>query len=177
MTWFFTSTVDSLYLEHPLSRTSLYLELKSQSLCVGCNLLFSLYLELSLSRTNSLVPCEFEIERVNCARNIRNTKFTTIWLTVWPQIVVNYYLRLIVALATEMSCKNSHSKLSNRAPSTTSLTLLPQEVIISIVIMFSKSSPNHLMLRIGTLTKLSAHWHMAFIRWCHWQRWLYSETS
>ena len=26
----------------------------------------SLYLELSLSRTNSLVPCEFEIERVNC---------------------------------------------------------------------------------------------------------------
>ena len=59
------STVDSLYLEHLLSRTSLYLELKSQSLCVGCNLFFSLYLELSLSRTNSLVPCELEIERVN----------------------------------------------------------------------------------------------------------------
>ena len=35
-------------------------------LCIGCNLLFSLYLELSLSRTNSLVPYEFEIERVNC---------------------------------------------------------------------------------------------------------------
>ena len=60
------NTVDSLYLEHPLSRTSLYLELKSQSLCVGCNLFFSLYLELSLSRSNSLVPWEFEIERVNC---------------------------------------------------------------------------------------------------------------
>ena len=64
----FTTTVDSLYLEHPLSRTCLYLELKSQSLCVGCNLFFSLYLELSLPRTNSLVPCEFEIERVNCIR-------------------------------------------------------------------------------------------------------------
>ena len=60
------STVDSLYLEHSLSRTSLYLELMSRSLCVGCNLFFSLYLELSLSRTNSLVPCEFEIERVKC---------------------------------------------------------------------------------------------------------------
>ena len=59
-------TVDSLYLEHPLSRTSLYLELKSHSRCVSCNLFFSLYLELSLSRTNFLVPCEFEIERVNC---------------------------------------------------------------------------------------------------------------
>ena len=59
-------TVDSLYLEHPLPRTSLYLELKSRSLCVGCNLFFFLYLEISLSRTNSLVPCEFEIERVNC---------------------------------------------------------------------------------------------------------------
>ena len=56
------NTVDSLYLEHPLSRTSLYLELKSRSLCVGCNLFFSLYLELSLSRTNFLVPSEFEIE-------------------------------------------------------------------------------------------------------------------
>ena len=60
-------TVDSLYLEHPLSRTSLYLELKSQSLCVSCNLFFSLYLELSLSRTNFLVPCEFAIERINCS--------------------------------------------------------------------------------------------------------------
>ena len=62
------NTVDSLYLEYPLSRTSLYLELKSWSLCVGCDLFFSLYLELSLSRTNSLVPCEFEIERVNYIR-------------------------------------------------------------------------------------------------------------
>ena len=62
----YSITVDSLYLEHPLSRTSLYLELKSQSLCVSCNLFFSLYFELSLSRTNFLVPCEFEIERVNC---------------------------------------------------------------------------------------------------------------
>ena len=59
------NTVDSLYLEHPLSRTSLYLELKSRSLCVGYNLFFSLYLELPLSRTNSLVLCEFEIERGN----------------------------------------------------------------------------------------------------------------
>ena len=59
-------TVDSLYLEHPLSRTSLYVELKSQSLCLGCNMFLSLYLELSLSRTNSLIPCEFEIERVSC---------------------------------------------------------------------------------------------------------------
>ena len=58
---------NSLYLEHPLSRTSLYLELKSQSLCVSRNLFFSFYLELSLSRTNFLVPCEFEIERVNCS--------------------------------------------------------------------------------------------------------------
>ena len=47
-------TVDSLYLEHSLSRTSLYLELKSRSPCVGCNPFFSLYLELCLSRTNSL---------------------------------------------------------------------------------------------------------------------------
>ena len=62
-------TVYSLYLEDPLSRTSLYLELRSRSLCVGCNLFFSLYLELSLSRTNSLVPCEFEIERVDCTCN------------------------------------------------------------------------------------------------------------
>ena len=58
---YFPHTVDSLYVEHPLSRTSFYLELKSQSLCVGCNLFYSLYLELSLSRTNSLVPYEFEI--------------------------------------------------------------------------------------------------------------------
>ena len=32
-----------------------------------CELLSDfLYQEISLSRTNSLVPCEFEIERVNC---------------------------------------------------------------------------------------------------------------
>ena len=48
-------TVDSLYLEHPLSRTSLYLELKSKSLCVSCNVFF-----LSISN-----KCEFEIGRVN----------------------------------------------------------------------------------------------------------------
>ena len=65
----YENTVDSLYLEHPLSRTSLYVELKSQSLCVSCNLFFSLYLELSLSRTKFLVPCKFEIERVNCIPN------------------------------------------------------------------------------------------------------------
>ena len=60
-------TVDSLYLEHPLSRTSLYLELKgTETLCIGCNLFFSLYLELSIYRTNFLVPCEFVIESVNC---------------------------------------------------------------------------------------------------------------
>ena len=70
--WAFRYTVDSRYLEQPLSRTSLYLELKSQSLCVGCNLFFSLYLELSLSRTNSQVPCEFNIERVNCNENVIN---------------------------------------------------------------------------------------------------------
>ena len=35
------TTVDSLYLKHPLSRTSLYLELNSRTLCVGCNLFFS----------------------------------------------------------------------------------------------------------------------------------------
>ena len=58
----------SIYLEHPLSRPFLYLELKSRSLCVNCNLFFALYLELSLSRTNFLVPCEFEIERVNCIK-------------------------------------------------------------------------------------------------------------
>ena len=34
-------TVDSLYLEHSLSRTSLYVELMSRSLRVGCNLFFS----------------------------------------------------------------------------------------------------------------------------------------
>ena len=61
------NTVDSLYLEHPLSRTSLYLELKSQSLCVSCNVFFSLYLELSLSRTNFLVPLRVrDKERANC---------------------------------------------------------------------------------------------------------------
>ena len=58
-------TVDSLYLGHPLSRTSLCRELKSRSLCVGYHLFFSLYLELSLSRINSIFHCEFEIERVN----------------------------------------------------------------------------------------------------------------
>ena len=57
----------SYHLQLPLSiSNTLYLELKSRSLCVGCNLFFSLYLKLSLSRTNSLVPCEFERERVNC---------------------------------------------------------------------------------------------------------------
>ena len=65
----FFYTVDSLYLEHSLSRTSLYVELMSRSLCLGCNPFFSPYLELSLSRTNYLVPCEFEIERVNCIVN------------------------------------------------------------------------------------------------------------
>ena len=40
---FCLNTVDSL------SRTSLYLELKSRSLCVSCNPFFSLYLELSIS--------------------------------------------------------------------------------------------------------------------------------
>ena len=51
----FENTVDSLYLEHPLSRTKVSVPL--------CRLqpIF-----LSLSRTNSLVPCEFEIERVSC---------------------------------------------------------------------------------------------------------------
>ena len=38
----FKATVDSLYLEQPLSRTSLYLQLKSQSLCVT-------YFSLSIS--------------------------------------------------------------------------------------------------------------------------------
>ena len=61
-----------------LSRTSLFVELMSRSLCVGCILFFSLYLELSLSRTNSLVPCEFEIERVNCS-----TTTTIMHLTFW----------------------------------------------------------------------------------------------
>ena len=55
-------TVDSLYLEHPLSRTALNLEQFSRSLFIDSSLIFSLYLELSLSRTNSLVPCEFDIE-------------------------------------------------------------------------------------------------------------------
>ena len=81
--WLNWTTVDSLYLEYPLSRTSLFLELKSQSLCVSCNLFFSLYLKLSLSRTNFRDPCEFEIERVNCIyihwrshlKNILNTIF------------------------------------------------------------------------------------------------------
>ena len=59
-------TVNSLYLERPLSWTSLYIKLKFMFLCIGCNLLFSLYLELSLSRTNSMVPSEFDVERANC---------------------------------------------------------------------------------------------------------------
>ena len=42
------NTVDSLYLEHPLSQTSLYLELKSQSLYADCNLSFSLSGTLSI---------------------------------------------------------------------------------------------------------------------------------
>ena len=50
----FQKWIQTLYLEQPLSRTSLYLELRSRSLCVGCNLFFSLYFELSLSR--SLCP-------------------------------------------------------------------------------------------------------------------------
>ena len=58
--------VITLHLEHPLSSTSLYLEQFSRSLSIDSSLIFSLYLELSLSRTNSLVPCEFEIERVHC---------------------------------------------------------------------------------------------------------------
>ena len=72
-------TVDSLYLEHPLSQTSFYFELKSQFLCVGCNLFFSFYLELSLSRTNFLDPCEFEIERVNCSCQHLLLRFTEKW--------------------------------------------------------------------------------------------------
>ena len=60
------NTVNSLYLEHLISRTSLYLEQFSRSLSINSSLIFSLYLEFSLSRTNSLVPCEFEIERVHC---------------------------------------------------------------------------------------------------------------
>ena len=88
-------TVNSLYLEHPLSRTflhfehplsgtSLYLELKSRSLYVSCNLFFSLYLKLSLSRTNYLVPFEFEIERVNC-----------IMVVIWP-INGNFQLHVFI---------------------------------------------------------------------------------
>ena len=46
-----------------ISNFSLYLEQFSRSLSIDSSLIFSLYLELSLSRTNSLVPCEFEIER------------------------------------------------------------------------------------------------------------------
>ena len=49
-------TVDSLYLEHPLSRTSLDLEQFSRCLSIDSSLIFS------LSRTNTLVPCKFEIE-------------------------------------------------------------------------------------------------------------------
>ena len=45
----FSYTVDSLYFKHPLSRTSLYIELMPRSLCVDCNLFF-----LSLTRTLSI---------------------------------------------------------------------------------------------------------------------------
>ena len=37
------TTVDSLYLENPLSPTSLYLELKSRSFCVDCKGTFTYY--------------------------------------------------------------------------------------------------------------------------------------
>ena len=46
----FQNTVHSLYLEHPLSRTSLYVELNYRSLCLGCNL-FS-YLSRTLRISN-----------------------------------------------------------------------------------------------------------------------------
>ena len=82
------NTVDSLYLEHPLSRTSLYLELKSQSLSVSYKLFFSFYLELSLSRTNFLVPCEFEIERVNCTyKNHIVCIFRFLVISLWLGVV------------------------------------------------------------------------------------------
>jgi hypothetical protein len=70
--------------QHPLSRTSLYLKLKSQSLYVSWNLFFSLYLKLSLSRTNFLVPCEFEIERVSCNLCPRASGVPSIYML--PQI-------------------------------------------------------------------------------------------
>ena len=41
--------MDSLYLEHPLSRTSLYLEQFSRSLSIDSSLIFSLYLARTLS--------------------------------------------------------------------------------------------------------------------------------
>jgi len=49
-----------------LSRTSLYFEQKTRSLGHLSSPLRFLYLDLYLSRTNSLVPSEFEIERVHC---------------------------------------------------------------------------------------------------------------
>ena len=63
---YFHSTVDSLYLEHPLSRTSLYLEQFSLSLrhfhWFQPNFLSISNLHISnfsLSRTKILVPCRF----------------------------------------------------------------------------------------------------------------------
>ena len=88
-------TTVTLYFEHPLSRASLYLELKSQSLYVGCNLFFSLYLELSLSRSNFLAPCEFEIVRVNCIYFYRvNTSRT--WSFVNWLILINLISKFFV---------------------------------------------------------------------------------
>ena len=55
------STVDSIYLDYPLSRISLYLEVMPRSLYGHSNLFSFLYLELSLCRSFSLVPCKVEI--------------------------------------------------------------------------------------------------------------------
>ena len=63
----------TLSLEHPLSRTSLNFEQFSRSLPIDSSLIFSLYLELSLSRANSLVSCEFEIERVHCTCSYKHS--------------------------------------------------------------------------------------------------------
>ena len=99
--WNFAYTLDSLYLEHPLSRTSLYVELMSRSLCVGCNLFFSLYLELSLSRTNLLVPCEFEIERVNCS----------IFIWFFKNIVRKFLIICLLSYFWNSSCSKSKRPL------------------------------------------------------------------
>ena len=56
--FFYSATL--LPFKNCLSRTSLYLEQFSRSLSIDSSLIFS------LSRTNSLVRCEFEIERVHC---------------------------------------------------------------------------------------------------------------